>query len=366
VPLIISWLRRFQHRLLTLYLNESNVVSLLSHKSHHSILLVLFFAVIILPIMAFAAWSSGNIERCIILLAVLVVCSIVLIFEQQNKQILYVKEILVLTIFFLSLYLVISGGLENTGALWCYPLSIILFMFYGAKSGLGLNLLIIISATIVFILNPFEILTATYSYIEKTRFLFTFFLLNLFTFIITHAEELLVKSLNKTRKALQKANITDELTGLGNRRFIKEALQSIDRRYDSSNHLVVVMMIDIDKFKEVNDSYGHHVGDLSLVHIGQNIKNKIRKTDLIARWGGEEFLVVLTNTERQKAIEIARNVCKHIEKTPCYYNDIKIETTISIGLANFEGENKDIEQVIQHADANLYKAKETGRNKVVY
>ncbi len=366
MPLIISWLRRFQHRLSMLYLNENNVVALISHKSHHSILLVLFFAVIILPIMAFSAWSSGNIERCIILLAVFGICALVLIYEKQNKQIKHIKEILVITIFSLSVYLLVSGGLENTGALWCYPLSIVLFMFYGARTGLQLNLFIITLATIVFIFNPFDVLTATYSYAEKTRFLFSFFLLNLFTFIITFAEELLVKSLNKTREALQKANITDELTGLGNRKFIKEALQSIDRRYDSNNELVVVMMIDVDKFKEVNDTYGHHVGDLSLIHIGQNIKNKIRKTDLIARWGGEEFLVVLTNTERQKAIEIARIVCKHIENTPCIYNDIKIATTISIGLASFEGENKDIEQVIQHADANLYAAKEAGRNKVVY
>ena len=366
MPLIISWLRRFQHRLSTLYLNENNVVSLISHKSHHSVLLVLFFAIIILPIMAFASWASGNIERCVILLVVFAICSVVLVYEKQNKQIKFLKEILVITISFLSLYLLISGGLENTGALWCFPLSIILFMFYGAKTGLKLNFLIIASATTVFIFNPLEILTATYSYTEQTRFIFTFFLLNLFTFIITYAEELLVKSLNKTREALHKANITDELTGLCNRKFIKEALQNIDRRYDSHNELVVVMMIDIDKFKEVNDTYGHHVGDLSLVHIGQNIKNKIRKTDLIARWGGEEFLVVLTNTERQKAIEIARSVCKHIEVTPYYYNKIKIETTISIGLASFEGENKDIEQVIQDADANLYKAKESGRNKVMY
>lgn len=366
VPILKSWLKSFQRNLSTLYLNENNIAAILSHKSHHSILLVLSFSVLILPIMAFSSWLSGDIQRCLILLGVLVICSIILIFEKQNKQIKYVKELLVFTIFFLSLYLLASGALQDTGALWCYPLSIILFIFYGAKIGLKLNFLFIIFSIAIFTFNPLQILTATYSDIEKTRFLFTFFLLNLFSFVITFSEELLVKSLNKTRESLQKASLTDELTGLGNRRFIKEALENIDRRYDSNNSLVVVMMIDIDKFKSINDTYGHHIGDISLVHVGQRVKEKIRKTDLVARWGGEEFLVVLTNTEKQKAIDIAKDICKHVESSPHTFDNLVIETTVSIGLASFEGESKNIEQVIKLADDNLYKAKDNGRNNVVY
>jgi len=227
------------------------------------------------------------------------------------------------------------------------------------------NIALMIIISVFFVTEQQQILITTYSYTEKTRFIFSYFFLVLFIFIIAYAEELLVAKLDDSRAALIKAAVTDELTGLGNRKFIKDALTSIDRRDVQDSHITVVMLMDIDRFKQINDNFGHNAGDLVIRTVADNIKTAVRKTDLVARWGGEEFLVVLTNTDIEAAFKTAEKLRQSIASMSVSYNNHNIKTTVSIGISKFKGSIKDLETVVKAADENLYKAKEIGRNRVV-
>ena len=124
-------------------------------------------------------------------------------------------------------------------------------------------------------------------------------------------------------------------------------------------------MIDIDFFKKVNDKYGHFVGDEVLKMLTKNINDNIRNSDILARMGGEEFVVLLNETNEEEALEIAQKIRKIIENSNLEYNDINVQVTISIGLSmlNHEKDNE-IDEILIRADEALYISKNSGRNKV--
>jgi len=126
-----------------------------------------------------------------------------------------------------------------------------------------------------------------------------------------------------------------------------------------------VIILDIDLFKKVNDTYGHLVGDRALIHIGKLLRNAIRPPDTAARYGGEEFVVLLPETECAKAMIFAERLGKLVEDSPVK-NDDAIYLTISLGVAGRQDQGEEtFDQLISKADQALYKAKGNGRNRVV-
>lgn len=161
--------------------------------------------------------------------------------------------------------------------------------------------------------------------------------------------------------------VTDPLTGLQNRRFLERQLNTlIDQSLRYERDLSVVIM-DIDKFKVINDVHGHPVGDLVLKEVSHRIRRSLRGSDLACRFGGEEFVCVLAETELEVAILAAERLRKQIESMPFIINDdgSEIGVTASFGLTQFTGKNDSVEAMLKRADEALYRAKETGRNQVV-
>jgi diguanylate cyclase (GGDEF)-like protein len=158
----------------------------------------------------------------------------------------------------------------------------------------------------------------------------------------------------------------DGLTNLLNRRsFCRDAEKKCDEiiRYGGGAFL---MMIDIDFFKKVNDSYGHLAGDEILRSVSKTLMQRFRKTDMVGRYGGEEFCVFLLSMNGEKAVEIAEECRRQIEDSPIPFEDKTIRVTISIGIAAFPSdEEQTLTALISSADAALYKAKSSGRNCVV-
>lgn len=155
----------------------------------------------------------------------------------------------------------------------------------------------------------------------------------------------------------------DFLTEVYNRHELFE-LSNIEvyraKRHKSS---ICFLLFDIDFFKKVNDTYGHLAGDLVIKSIAKSIKNRLRKTDIMGRYGGEEFLLVLSETNIEQGKIIAQELRELVQELDIYYNHIKINVTISIGIAEFK-ENMELQDIINFADEALYKAKNSGRNKV--
>jgi two-component system cell cycle response regulator len=161
--------------------------------------------------------------------------------------------------------------------------------------------------------------------------------------------------------------ITDQLTGLHNRRYMSRHLDNLISAAGRSGKPLAFLILDIDYFKAVNDGHGHDIGDEVLKEFANRIAANVRGIDLACRYGGEEFVVVMPDTEISLAFTIAERLRKSIETTPIVISRPpgKLNITISIGIAGSEGGGDTSEALLHRADQALYSAKRTGRNRVV-
>lgn len=159
----------------------------------------------------------------------------------------------------------------------------------------------------------------------------------------------------------------DYLTKIPNRRKLMLELNKEIERAKRYNRPLSIAMLDIDDFKVINDTYGHDVGDLALLQVVEILKKSIRSTDILGRYGGEEFSIVMTETNLDAALKVAEKIRKNIEKTTLYINDnTKINLTVSFGIAGTELHGYDLQFLLKAADLGLYKAKRKGKNTVEY
>jgi diguanylate cyclase (GGDEF)-like protein len=166
-------------------------------------------------------------------------------------------------------------------------------------------------------------------------------------------------------EVLEKFAYTDALTGLYNRRHFMELAQTALEKAKRFNATCYAMILDLDFFKKVNDTYGHLAGDEVLKNASTVMKNTLRAYDLLCRYGGEEFVVLVSDTAKEDVLHLAERIRESIANTPCIHNFIKITCTVSTGVAaSFP--DCTITSLIDMADKGLYQAKETGRNKVVF
>ncbi len=173
---------------------------------------------------------------------------------------------------------------------------------------------------------------------------------------------------SRTYKALQNAvmhigqtSLTDALTGLGNRRYFDKFLEWVMANTQRTECSYALALLDIDHFKRVNDTYGHDLGDEVLKHLASELKKQIRTADMLFRWGGEEFMIVMPHCTALEAEVAAERIRAHVQKTPFIFGTEKLYLTISLGI--YAGiESTDPKKPMSIADQCLYKAKSNGRN----
>jgi diguanylate cyclase (GGDEF)-like protein len=157
---------------------------------------------------------------------------------------------------------------------------------------------------------------------------------------------------------------TDHLTTLYNRRYFLQAVEQETAVFDIKQKPFVLAIIDIDNFKSVNDTYGHNEGDKALVAISQCIRLALRKEDIVARWGGEEFIALLPQTSVYEGLTAMEKVRKAIERIHISYKGRNYTLTVTIGISCYTGRQK-MSELIKSADMNLYTGKQSGKNCVV-
>ncbi|CAH9053784.1 hypothetical protein PSEHALCIP103_00895 [Pseudoalteromonas haloplanktis] len=172
------------------------------------------------------------------------------------------------------------------------------------------------------------------------------------------------KELEELNKKLEQVSQTDSLTQLANRGHWEHLLHQEFLRTKRNEGCCSLLIFDIDHFKKINDNFGHSAGDEALRHIASLLKTALRETDIAGRYGGEEFVVTLLDTDKQGAIVFAERLRQLIETSPAKYNEHTVHMAISVGIACFDDQFKDHERWIEAADKALYHSKETGRNKV--
>lgn len=166
--------------------------------------------------------------------------------------------------------------------------------------------------------------------------------------------------------ALRQLATHDELTGLLNRREFDRILNEEQDRASRFQHALALLMIDVDFFKRVNDSYGHPAGDVVLREISARLAATVRNVDKVARYGGEEFAVILVQTDLNGAVDVARRIREAVAAAPISVaSDVALPITVSVGVAALSREATTAAALLAHADKALYAAKAGGRDRVV-
>jgi two-component system cell cycle response regulator len=171
---------------------------------------------------------------------------------------------------------------------------------------------------------------------------------------------------NTYRRSIDLA-LTDELTKLYNRRYFNSHLDGLLLQAEDQNKSISLLMIDIDHFKSINDTYGHDEGDSVLIEVAQRTRRYVRECDLVARLGGEEFVVVMPDARTGVGLQVAERLRQSIESRPVTLaNGTDLTVTVSVGLASTRDQTGTTRALLlKAADEALYKAKRSGRNRVV-
>jgi len=176
-----------------------------------------------------------------------------------------------------------------------------------------------------------------------------------------------VEELEKANRKIAEMSIRDGLTGLYNHRYFMEALEREMLRADRYETSLVLCMMDLDHFKKINDTLGHQAGDMVLSEFGRILKESIRQSDLVCRYGGEEFAVILPDTDIKNAVDVCERFREKLAERMFEFNSSQFKITVSIGVASLgKSKAKSFDELVRMADQALYQAKERGRNRVQF
>lgn len=260
-------------------------------------------------------------------------------------------------------YLIVTGGESNTGPLWFYVFPPLLFYLTDLKTGTAVLLFCYLLAVVVFQFPQLPLVTAEYTTDFKIRFFATLTFESIFCFVLEASRLKARNELMALARAHEHAARTDELTGLSNRRDMQHRLNEEYSRYRRSGHHFSIALIDLDLFKHINDDYGHDAGDEVLRRFSDLMQTMIRQTDVAARWGGEEFLILLPDTSLLQALTLAERLRSEVADAEFTFAGKRLPITISAGICSIAKAGS-VDELLKQADIHLYNAKEDGRNRI--
>jgi diguanylate cyclase (GGDEF)-like protein len=316
---------------------------------------------LIIALFAFVEFKAGHLEAGVTRLGfclVLVLNSGVYIWL-KSWRIYRTGLLLVFTA--VLVFISLSDRETNTSLLWWYAYPLLAVPIMGCRNGLWL----VVAAnlfTLSFIHWPE--LYGDYASTSQTfqlRFSFSFAFVSFIAYALNLATERASTKNNESMELLQRYAVYDELTELYNRRGLKEKLQHELRLAFRRQTEMSIVLCDIDYFKAVNDKYGHDAGDEALRNIARTLKETARDTDIVGRWGGEEFLIVLPDTKLEKAFQLVERVRSRVDESLIDLDDASIHLSISCGLSSTRF-CKTLDELVSAADECLYMAKADGRN----
>ncbi len=271
-------------------------------------------------------------------------------------------DLIVLMTTLLFLYLIISGGIDNTGPLWSYTLPPLVFFVFGLTQGSLILSIFILSSILIMFVPPLPILVTDYSYSFKVRYLTTFLSVCFISSICEYSRYHSYNLLKELQRKIQLEANTDELTGLYNRRYMYHQLDGMINKIKRYKRPCSLLLCDLDHFKSINDSHGHSCGDLVLVETANRMKDSLRNEDIAARWGGEEFLIILPETDSTAAYRVAEKLRQQLSDQMFNCNDKQLSVSMSIGVLQVNA-TMHKEDLLNQVDDALYNAKHLGRNR---
>ncbi|MBK1850839.1 MULTISPECIES: GGDEF domain-containing protein [unclassified Marinobacter] len=310
------------------------------------------------------AWHSDHTNHALTLWGFIlpVLANMVWFARTGNRDVQKTGLLVVVSVLFT--YLIASGGEGNTGPLWFYVFPPLLFFLTNLKTGTMILLLVYLVAVIVFQFPNLPFVLAEYENDFIIRFFVTLTFESIFCFVLEASRLKARNELLDLALTHEHAAKTDELTGLSNRRDILNRLSEEFSRHKRAGHHFSIVLIDLDLFKNINDQYGHNAGDAALKQFAKLVQSVIRQTDVAARWGGEEFLLLLPDTSLIPALTLAERLRSKVEQDRFSYHGQELPITMSAGVCSV-AQVDSIETMLKQADAHLYSAKEAGRNRII-
>ncbi|MFI2812042.1 diguanylate cyclase [Microbulbifer sp. JSM ZJ756] len=324
---------------------------------------MLIFSLAITAAMAVLALTDGALLQSLTLLGVTALILAIYIginLVNPSSKTPVLVTCLLLVLYF---YLLLSGGVNNTGLMWAVMLVPGFINLFGYRLG-TLVLMAVGAATALVLFYPdFPGLAAEYDVAYRARFIAVFGALTALTALLDSSRDEAQKLLNTLTVELENHAATDALTGLANRREAYRVLQELERAGQALGEYAILIG-DLDHFKALNDSRGHNFGDRVLKDVAAVLKGNTRSGDLVARWGGEEFLVLLPNTGTSGASVLAEKLRQKVEALGHQYEP-PARLSMSFGVAASSDGTQNQTELLAEADARLYRAKHAGRNQVV-
>ena len=282
-------------------------------------------------------------------------------FEKLKNGYRISANCLMICLMALMVFLVYSGGAKNTGPLWIYLVPPVALFLGGLKKGLrDLAAFVVVISVIMFFPDD-KMMMAVYSFEFKTRLLYSFLTVTFLSAVYEYSRQQSYIQIQELSDKFEQQARRDPLTQLPNRRGMREHLEYEKARNLRSKQNMTLLLCDIDHFKRINDNFGHDAGDSVLKQISGIFLNSLRKQDIVSRWGGEEFLFMLPETNVHEGRLLAEKIRHKVINSDFHHNNRKITCTVSLGVSEVS-QAQSIEDAINQADHFLYQAKEHGRN----
>lgn len=258
----------------------------------------------------------------------------------------------------LSLYLILWGGVEGTGVYYTFALCMLIVSFAGPRAGPWVALVFLV----VLSLGLYSKYSGFYPYLhsQKLRIILGIGLTFMMMTILEWMRMASYGALSAQSENLKQTSVTDALTGLLNRNGLKEGLA----RWQHEQFPAVLALIDIDHFKAINDRHGHHVGDQALVVVSQIFRRHTKGRDLIARWGGEEFALVLAASTKDNMLKVLNDIRETLQSTQIQQGNTSFTLGFSAGVSELTSLG-DWKFAMNLADKHLYMAKAAGRDRFI-
>ncbi len=276
---------------------------------------------------------------------------------------LYFKKLVYFVIFFSYLVITLSSyaGLNPlVGLSWWFILLMVTFFLKGSKEGIVIFVISLI--TIIFI----SIKVHHHTSIEIALGSIPFFGALFFMYFFEQLNKKLKSTIEQQKEFYHHQSQYDNLTGIPNRELFLDRVSQSTKLAKRSGTKVAILFIDLDHFKEINDSYGHHVGDLVLQEVASRLKSQIRVSDTVARLGGDEFAIILDNFTEISVVENIVHKLFDAMKESFDFEGYHLVFSLSLGITIFPEDSSDVAVLLKNADKAMYQAKNDGRNTYCY
>lgn len=262
-----------------------------------------------------------------------------------------------------TMILFLTWILWNTGKIDSPLINLYLLVIIASALTLGkliTFLEFILIATVYFYLGAPTYMESNFSLTDFSNFMSHFAPFLLIAYVTT----MLAADVQYGRQMFKVLSEVDETTGLLNKRSFNTALLKEATKAERYSREFSIMLLDADNLKAVNDKHGHKAGDRLIIMLANSMQECMRTSDVVARFGGDEFIAILPETSVEKAIDAGERICSAVENTSFDMNGSRISSTVSIGIAGYPNDAKDVQELMEKADVALYKSKRAGKNRV--